>query len=846
MLRRLVKQAGLDPDRDVRWGNVYPSLPPNKGGKFWSGRQRDQRLVEAAPWVLEQWGTSRPSRLILVGGVALYAFTGLTSVEDNAGFDLGRYIEHSPFYPGLSAGAVGAVIHPAGLLRDKRRKQYPWLMVHLHRYLTEEPPDNLVYFTNFSVEEAERACAGQDVVLDCEYNPETNEPYLVGLTTDGLTVFSIRVNAYTTLALQRIVRQARSIVAHNLPADLGALERIGAVLNPGQPVFDTMLTAHRLQPDLPVSLSAVTRMYEYTQPWKHLRLLPGQETLYNSLDVYHTYKVWQAEQALLRPAPQLAGLLRREHEALFTLTDMQREGMRVDVELMLKMQAQHRRRAQRYVQFVRRAVAAEVEQAAGAMAAIGSEQVADAAAYVESVRSTACAARTCGHKLQLKTRVKNGCSQCEAGYAAVVAAKEAVATVKKLGTGAVKKAARRLTTFNPMNDHDLRWLVYEVWGLKPGRRGRDAKSDLPPIDVQALERLMEGDLAPERARVLRAAIRAKQYTKALSTFLSHDPVDEHIHPRIKMHGAATMRPSSGAERDADVDDDDPGVAFNSFNIPKQYRALFIPREGYVFVGGDISDLEGRLTALYSADQTLCRWYTEGRDVHSERAHLAYPHVPADKKIARATVVYQQGTVRLDARFMGKKWGHGCHYGMGVNEGARQCKMPVNEALRVYNAIWAVHAGIKRWQQAVEDQIWGRVELGKNGHQQWVKQPTHVLYTVAGHRRFYWGTRDRQRNEALSQLPQSTGAFVWYRLLHRVTQPRSSKLREPWDGRVVTGTYDSLLAEIRADQAAEFEPWLKAECERPIAELRALPGARYMPITLPFDTARGRTYKEVSG
>ena len=85
---------------------------------------------------------------------------------------------------------------------------------------------------------------------------------------------------------------------------------------------------------------------------------------------------------------------------------------------------------------------------------------------------------------------------------------------------------------------------------------------------------------------------------------------------------------------------------NLQNIPirmelgKEIRKVFVPKEGYVFLDADYSQIELRVLAHMSGDETLIQAYREGQDIHritaSQVFHIPFEEVtPRDRSNAKA-------------------------------------------------------------------------------------------------------------------------------------------------------------------------------------------------------------------
>jgi len=78
-------------------------------------------------------------------------------------------------------------------------------------------------------------------------------------------------------------------IGHNLMFDVPRLRKAGIVFPDNAVMFDTMLAAAMMQPDVPKGLGKVGSMYLDTRPWKWQSLSEQDEDLYSALDAFNTW-----------------------------------------------------------------------------------------------------------------------------------------------------------------------------------------------------------------------------------------------------------------------------------------------------------------------------------------------------------------------------------------------------------------------------------------------------------------------------------------------------------------------------------------------------------------------------
>lgn len=113
------------------------------------------------------------------------------------------------------------------------------------------------------------------------------------------------------------------------------------------------------------------------------------------------------------------------------------------------------------------------------------------------------------------------------------------------------------------------------------------------------------------------------YADGLANYINE--VDGRIHGRFHQTITATGRLSSTEP--------------NLQNIPirmeigREIRKVFIPREGYIFLDADYSQIELRVLAHVSKDESLIEAYNKGEDIHRITASEVF-HIPFDEVTAK--------------------------------------------------------------------------------------------------------------------------------------------------------------------------------------------------------------------
>ncbi len=167
------------------------------------------------------------------------------------------------------------------------------------------------------------------------------------------------------------------------------------------------------------------------------------------------------------------------------------------------------------------------------------------------------------------------------------------------------------------------------------------------------------------------------YVDALPALIR--PSTGRIHTSFNQAGAATGRLSSSNP--------------NLQNIPirtdqgREIRAAFVPREGWVLLAADYSQIELRLLAHLSGDPVLTDAFQKGEDIHTRTAAEVFGVMPA--------------LVSAEMRRNAKAVNFGIVYGQTAFGLATQLGIPKKEAEAYIHNYFLRYRGVQRW---IEDTI----------------------------------------------------------------------------------------------------------------------------------------------
>ncbi len=189
--------------------------------------------------------------------------------------------------------------------------------------------------------------------------------------------------------------------------------------------------------------------------------------------------------------------------------------------------------------------------------------------------------------------------------------KKLTSEIKKLDDKIHKLAG---TDFNINSPKQLAEVLFIKLGLDYERK----KGEKQSTGVEVLQKLID------KHEIIKPIMDYRTYNKLLTTYAEALPkyiVDGRIHTNFNQTETATGRLSS----------DNPNLQ----NIPirtelgREIRKAFVPRDGYVFIDADYSQIELRILAILSEDENLIKAYKGATDVHSATASEVF-NVPIEE------------------------------------------------------------------------------------------------------------------------------------------------------------------------------------------------------------------------
>ncbi len=227
--------------------------------------------------------------------------------------------------------------------------------------------------------------------------------------------------------------------------------------------------------------------------------------------------------------------------------------------------------------------------------------------------------------------------------------------------------------FNIQSPKQLGEVLFEKMGIPPVKKTKNGYSTNADVLIKL----------KDKYEIIGPILEYRQYTKLKSTYCDGlskviSPIDGRIHSSFNQMVTATGRISSTEP--------------NLQNIPVrtelggEVRKMFVPREGYVFVDADYSQIELRILAHISDDIVMQKAFCDNVDIHTVTAAQVFG-VPVDD-------------VTADMRRTAKAVNFGIVYGISEFSLAEDIGVSRYEAKRYIENYLANYAGVSAYMKDI--------------------------------------------------------------------------------------------------------------------------------------------------
>ena len=332
--------------------------------------------------------------------------------------------------------------------------------------------------------------------------------------------------------------------------------------------------------------------------------------------------------------------------------------------------------------------------------------------------------------------------------------------------------------FNINSPKQLGVILFEKLKLPGGKKTKTGYS----TSADVLEKLKPEDPIIEKILEYRTLAKLKStYADGLDAFIE---ADGRIHTKFQQTVTATGRLSSAEP--------------NLQNIPvrielgRQIRKMFTPKEGCVFVDADYSQIELRILAHMSGDDSLIQAYKEEQDIHRMTASKVF-HIPFDE-------------VTPAQRSNAKAVNFGIVYGISSFGLGQDLNITRKEAESYINQYFATYPGIKDYLDGLVAEA---KETGSVSTMYGRKRPVPEISSSNFMQRSF-GERI-----AMNSPIQGTAADIMKIAMLRVDKALKEKKLQ---ARILLQIHDELLIEAPLAEAAAVADILQEEMMA-AAELR---------------------------
>jgi DNA polymerase-1 len=356
--------------------------------------------------------------------------------------------------------------------------------------------------------------------------------------------------------------------------------------------------------------------------------------------------------------------------------------------------------------------------------------------------------------------------------------------------------------FNIASPKQLREVLFDRMKLPVQKR--TGTTNEPSTDQESLERLAAlGHELPRRIIEHRQIAKLKgTYVDALPALVN--PKTGRVHTSFNQTVASTGRLSSS----------DPNLQ----NIParteqgRQIRQAFIPRDGWVLLTADYSQVELRLLAHFAGDDRLKEAFAEDRDIHASVAAEIF-------KVPEADVTPVQ-------RRMAKTVNFGVIYGISAHGLAVRLGMPRKDAERFIDEYFARYPKVLTYQDSL------LANARKTGQVGTILGRRRKFDPAGIRERSHYQNRTSAEREAINMEIQGSAAdLMKLAMLGVHSRLKADRLQV----KMLLSVHDELVFEVPPNEVMKLAALAREE----------MTGAMPLSVPLKVDVAAGPNWLDVN-
>jgi DNA polymerase-1 len=266
--------------------------------------------------------------------------------------------------------------------------------------------------------------------------------------------------------------------------------------------------------------------------------------------------------------------------------------------------------------------------------------------------------------------------------------------------------------------------------------------------------------------------------KLLTTYSKFNvDTNNRLHPNYKIHGTATGRLSSSEP--------------NAQNFPHEVCDIFVAPPGKVIIKADYSNIEVRVLAYMTGEQTLIDALESGKNIHDLNTQLLFNLKKGDKGFD-------------EARRACKIFVFGIMYG-GTVEGiykrviaeVPKLQITLSSFKKAADKFFNNLTSFKAWCKRVQDEA----------------MASRTSVTAFGRKRIMLGTEDEIKRQALNTPIQGTAGEIAEMAI--IESHWQLQMHSSWDAKLICTVHDSILVEANEATALETASLLKDIMEKEV-------------------------------
>ena len=347
-------------------------------------------------------------------------------------------------------------------------------------------------------------------------------------------------------------------------------------------------------------------------------------------------------------------------------------------------------------------------------------------------------------------------------------------------------------TFNINSPKQLGVILFEKLGLPGGKKTKNGYS----TKAEILEKLKWED------PIIRNILDYRTYSKLKSTYCDGltalvDPATHRIHSIFNQTATVTGRLSSAEP--------------NLQNIPtrtelgRELRKMFIAKEGCVLIDADYSQIELRILAHLSQDETMIEAFKNGADIHAVTASRIL-NIPTDK-------------LTKEQRSSAKAINFGIIYGMGEYTLAQDLGITYRQAKQYMTDYFSKYSSVRKYLDSEKE------FAHEHGY---VKTIMNRIRYIPELRSSQAPLRQFGERAAMNTPVQGSAADIIKLAMVRVYKRLSE---EKLEAKLILQVHDELIIEAPVNEAERVREILKQEME----------GAAELAVPLTIDMAEGASW-----